>query len=195
MQACCINFNNSIKELLGARFGLEDRLSFALQFVSFGEDQRDLMKHKNDLPAHIASFIGDFEKSLTNEQIVDHAFRYRVAFIPVTNNRSSGADRAIEFVKPGSDEALAFEKIYLKEVDRPRYTATKVANYVQKNGYPLFKENPNHRDLVKMFDAKNPKKGYSKKGDYKETWVYNKKWVEKVIEHCSECGDKFKALN
>ena len=44
LQSCCINFNNTIKELFGPQYGLEKRLPIALQFVSFGTDQREILK-------------------------------------------------------------------------------------------------------------------------------------------------------
>ena len=40
LQACCINFNEAIKVWFGAHCGLERRLPIALQFVTFGADQR-----------------------------------------------------------------------------------------------------------------------------------------------------------
>src|SRR4051794_39771053 len=35
LQACCINFNDTIKSMFGAQYGLERRLPIALQFVTF----------------------------------------------------------------------------------------------------------------------------------------------------------------
>ena len=35
LQACCINFNDAIKDLFGAQYGLERRLPIALQFVTW----------------------------------------------------------------------------------------------------------------------------------------------------------------
>lgn len=39
LQACCINFNRSIKEWFGDQYGLEQRLPIALQFVTFDAAQ------------------------------------------------------------------------------------------------------------------------------------------------------------
>ena len=44
LQACCINFNETIKTLFGLQYGLEKRLPLALQFVTFSADQRTILK-------------------------------------------------------------------------------------------------------------------------------------------------------
>jgi hypothetical protein len=38
LQACCINFNDAIKQIFGAQYALERRLPIALQFVTFSPD-------------------------------------------------------------------------------------------------------------------------------------------------------------
>ena len=40
LQACCINFNDTITKLFGVQYGPERRLPMALQFVTFSSDQR-----------------------------------------------------------------------------------------------------------------------------------------------------------
>ncbi len=46
LQACCINFNDAIKQLFGAQYALERRLPIALQFVTFSPDQRANLKRR-----------------------------------------------------------------------------------------------------------------------------------------------------
>ena len=110
------------------------------------------MKRATDLPAHVATFISAFEHGLTDEQLADPAFRYRVAFVPITSNRSSGAERAIEFIKPGSADAEAVNKVLLKEVNKKRHTATQVANAAQKAGFKNFRIS-DHTALWQKLDA------------------------------------------
>ncbi|ATG38117.1 hypothetical protein PhaeoP23_03964 (plasmid) [Phaeobacter piscinae] len=191
LQASCINFNEALKSMFGPQYGLEKRLPIALQFVSFGDDQRTRLKQAADLPPHVATFINAFEHGLSDEELANPAFRYRVAFVPITSNRASGADRAIEFVKHGSADAEAVNQVLLKEVNKPRHTATEVAKRVQAKGYPHFKENPHHRNLVKQLGAKNPAKGYGCKGDYEGHWVWFDHWIDRVVEHCKENGEKY----
>jgi hypothetical protein len=49
-QACCINFNEALKKLFGAQYGLEKRLPIALQFVTFDSDQRSILKKASSCP-------------------------------------------------------------------------------------------------------------------------------------------------
>ena len=192
LQACCINFNDALKSLFGPQFGLEKRLPIALQFVSFGDDQRTRLKRAADLPSHVSSFIDAFEHNLSDDELTDPAFRYRVAFVPVMSNRSSGADRAVEFIKPGSEDAEAVNRVLLKEVNKKRHTATQVVNAAQENGFQGFGMG-DHTALWQKLDAKNPSKGYGCQGDYKNTWVWFDNWVTRVIEHCNENADRYAA--
>ena len=171
LQACCINFNNALKQIFGPQYGLEKRLPIALQFVSFGEDQRVRLKRAADLPAHVSTLISAFEHGLTDEQLEDSAFRYRVAFVPITSNRASGADRAIEFIKPGSADAEAVNQVLLKGVNKKRYTATQAVKAANKAGFKKFGIG-DHTALWQKLDAKDPNKGYGCQGDYKNTWVW-----------------------
>ena len=190
LQSCCINFNNSIKDFFGSQYGLEKRLPIALQFVSFGADQRELLKRASNLPQHVSTFISAFENGLTEEQLADPAYRIRVAFVPITSNRSSTADRAIEFVKPDSEEAQAVSQILLKEVNKKRHIATQVIEKARANGYPRFSMH-HHTELWKRLEAKDPAKGYGRKGDYKGTWVWFDSWINRVMEHCKENADRY----
>jgi hypothetical protein len=190
MQACCINFNEAVKKLFGPQFGLEKRLPIALQFVSFGDDQRTRLKRAEGLPPHVSTFITAFEHGLTDEQLADPAFRYRVAFVPLTSNRASGADRAIEFIKPGSEDADAVNQVLLKEVNKKRHTATQVVETANAAGYPRFKIH-DHTTLWKTLDAKSADKAYGCKGDYAGTWVWFDSWIARVLEHCAENAERF----
>jgi hypothetical protein len=192
LQACCINFNDALKSFFGPQYGLEKRLPIALQFVSFGDDQRSRLKRAADLPAHVATFIGAFEHGLTDEQLADPAFRYRVAFVPITSNRASGADRAIEFIKPGSDDAKAVNRVLLKEVNKKRYTASQIVKAAKQEGYTHFGIG-DHTALWQKLGAKDAAKGYGCQGDYKNTWVWFDNWIARVLEHCAENAEKYKS--
>ena len=190
LQSCCINFNNAIKEFFGPQHGLEKRLSIALQFVSFGIGQKDMLKKLSDVPANVSTFISGFENGLTEEQLADPAYRFRVAFVPITGNHASSVDQAIEFVEPGSEEARTISEIVLKTINKPRHTATRVVDHVKGKGYPKFSMY-HHTNLWKQLDARNPAKGYGCKGDYKNTWVWFDNWISRVIEHCQENADQY----
>ena len=191
LQACCLNFNDEIKKQFGRQFGLERRIPISLQFATFGEDQREAFKKASDLPDHIRSFIDAFEHGLTDDEYADPAYRYRVAFVPFVSNRASSADTAIEFVRGDSDEAREVSQILLKEVEKRRFTATEVCNLMQSEGYPKFNQY-SHTQLWKAVDGKNPAHQFGREGDYRNTWVWFDKWIDRVRAHCEENEGRYR---
>jgi len=191
LQACCINFNDAIKDLFGAQYGLERRLPIALQFVTFSSDQRAVLKKASSLPAHIEAAMNDFHCRLTAEEQADPRFAYRVAFVPKVGSRASSADLAVEFIKADSEEGKEVSQVLLKEVNKKRFTATQVVEIMQAEGYPAFNQHY-HTQLWKSLGAKDPAKGFGCAGDYKGTWVWFDAWVTRVRAHCQEQGDKYK---
>ncbi len=191
LQACCINFNNAIKTWFGSQYGLERRLPIALQFVTFGADQRSVLKKASGLPGYIEAAINTFEDMLTDEQYRDPAYRYRVAFVPVVKQRASAADSAVQFVKSDSEDAAEINRILLKEVERNRFTTTEVVRLMNQNGFPRFNQH-GHTRLWKELDAKNPGNGFGREGDYRNTWVWYDCWVEQVRSHCEEQGERYR---
>ena len=191
LQACCINFNDTIKTQFGPQYGLERRLPIALQFVTFSSDQRAVLKKASALPAHIETMMDAFHHGLSEEEQADPHFAYRVAFVPKTGNRASSADLAVEFIKPDSDEAREINSVLLKEVDKRRYTAMQIVELIRAEGYPRFSQQ-SHTNLWQSLDAKNPAKGFGRAGDYRNTWVWYDSWIARVRAHCQEHGDRYK---
>lgn len=191
LQACCLNFNDSVKSLFGAQFGLEPRLSIALQFVSFDAAQRAALKKAASLPAHIETFIDAFEHGLTEAELSDPSYRFRVAFVPVISGKVSKADVAIEFVKADPAEAREYDRVLLKEIDRKRYTATQIRERINAEGFPKFTSNA-HTTLWKSLNAKDPALGYGRQGDYANTWIWNDRWLDRVRGYCQDKGDVYK---
>lgn len=190
LQATCINFNNTIKDEFGAQFGLERRLPIALQFVTFSVDQRENLKPATDLPAHIETMMDSFHNALTPAQQADPKFAYRVAFVPKVGNRASNSDLAVEFVKPGTEEATEINRVLLKEIEKNRYTPSQMVAKMKAEGFPRFSVQA-HTELWQAEDAKNPAKGFGREGDYKNSWVWYDKWLELVRAHCKANKDKY----
>lgn len=191
LQACALNFNELLKAEFGAQYGLEKRLPLALQFVSFGAEQRALLKSTSGLPNHIEAAINAFEHGLTEEEMRDPAYRTTYGFIPVAAKKPGAADVAVQIVSPGSDEAEEIERIIFKNVDRARYTPTKVVEIIQGRGFRGFR-GIDHTRLWKTMDARKEGKGYGCAGDYANTWVWFDRWVEEVLRHCEDSGDKYR---
>lgn len=182
LQACCINFNDAIKSLFGKEFALEKRLPIALQFVTFDGAQRASLIGA-DLPPHIAAAMDNFHNGLTEDEQKDPKFRYRVAFVPKVSGKAAKADFAVEFVKPGSPEAEAVERVLLKEVERPKYLPSEIVAKVKAAGYQAFSMY-DHTLLARQLDARKPGKGYGVM--VAKTWYWYENWFEKVIKKLAE---------
>ncbi|MES2095943.1 MAG: DUF3644 domain-containing protein [Pseudomonadota bacterium] len=190
LQACCLNFNDAIRSLFGDQYGLERRLPIALQFVTFRSDQLTALKSAAALPANVSATMDAFDHRLTDEQRADPAFGYRVAFVPKVGSKASKADLAIEFVKPGTEEAKEISRVLLKEVDKARYTASQVVERMHQEGFPRFNL-ASHTALWQALQAKDPAKGFGRPGDYANTWVWFDSWTARVRAHCQEQGVRY----
>jgi hypothetical protein len=182
LQACCINFNDAIKTLFGKEFALEKRLPIALQFVTFDGAQRAGLVGA-DLPVNIAAAMDNFHNTLTDDEQKDPKFRYRVAFVPKISGKASKADVAVEFIKPGSPEADAVERILLKEVERQKYLPSGIVAKVKAAGYPAFNMH-DHSLLAKQLDGRKAGKGYGVQ--VAKTWYWYENWFDKIIEKLAE---------
>lgn len=182
LQACCINFNDTIKDLFGREFSLEKRLPIALQFVTFDGVQRQSLI-ATDLPAHIATAMDNFHAALSDDEQMDLKFRFRVAFVPKLTGKASKSDLAVEFIKPGSPEAVAVERVLLKEVERPKFLPGEIVTKVRAAGHARFNMH-DHTKLAKHLDARNLGKGFGVK--VANTWYWYDSWLEKVLEKLNE---------
>ncbi len=182
LQACCINFNDALKDLFGREHALEKRLPIALQFVTFDASQRASLIGE-ELPPHIATAMDNFHNLLTAEEQADPRFRFRVAFVPKITGKASKSDHAIEFVKPGSPEAEAVEKVLLKEVERPKYLPSQIIAKVRAAGYAGFNMY-DHTLLAQQLESRTPAKGYGV--SVANAWYWYDSWFEKVLEKLAE---------
>jgi hypothetical protein len=183
LQACCINFNDAIKQLFGAQYGLERRLPIALQFVTFSPDQRAILKKAGGLPRNVEMMMDGFEGRLTPEQQVDPRYAFRVFMVGRTANRAPSADLAVEIVPPGSEVAEKFN-IALKEVEKKKYLPSEIVAQMKAEGWDRFTMD-SHTKLWKKLDAKNPAKGYGTIAVGK-TWCWYETWLNRVREECEQ---------
>ena len=183
LQACCINFNDAIKDLFGAQYGLERRLPIALQFVTFSPDQRALLKKAGTLPRHVETMMDEFERHLTAEEQADPRFAFRVFMVHKTANRAPGADFAVELVPLGSDIAEKFN-LALKEVEKRKYLPTEIVATMSAEGWDRFTMD-SHTKLWKRLAAKDPAKGYGAIAVGKQ-WCWYETWINRVREECQQ---------
>ncbi len=190
LQACCLNFNRTLKSLFGDHYGLDEDLSFALQFSSISAGQKKaLIEGGGDLPAHINAVRASFEDGLSEEQYNDPNYAYRVLFVPKIVNKKAQADEVVEFVKADSDEAATLNEVYLKEVDKPKYRPGMIVEKMHKEGFPKFNMH-NHTLLWQTLEAKKPGKGYGVETE-SDGWRWYDRWVDAVRQHCKENREKY----
>jgi hypothetical protein len=189
-QACCLNYNRYIKELFGARFGIDQHLSYSLQFQSLSREQVSAPTDA-DLPSNVRSFIARFDSVLSPEDLDSDRFAYRMLFVPKLVGKAGQADEVIEFLKPDSELAKAVNRDYVtfKEVERPKYRPSHVVQVMQDEGFHRFSIQ-RHTDLWQALDAKDPAKGYGI--DIEGVWYWYSRWVDLVREHCEAEGDRYR---
>jgi len=189
LQACCINFNDSIRQLFGAQYSLERRLPIALQFVTFSPDQRAILKKVSGLPRNVEVMLSGFEERLTPEQQADPRYALRVFMVGRTANRSPSADLAVELVPPGSELEQKFN-IALKEVEKKKFLPGEIVAKIRSEGWNRFTMD-SHTNLWKKLKAKDPAKGYGVVAVGK-TWCWYENWLNKVQEECENHPEKYK---
>lgn len=180
-QACALNYNHYLKFLHGEKYSLDRKLALSLQFAELDYTQAQIMKDKEQLiPQHIRSYIADFEKELTEEEIKNERFSYRLLFTKVTAKRTGQADRVIEFLSPNDPLAKDIQKEYWVKEDRekPKFSATQVIEKVQAAGFKSFKMHQ-HTLFWKKHDGKNPNKGFGTK--VVNTWYWYPNWIDFII--------------
>lgn len=189
LQACCLNFNREIKSIFGAQYGLEEELSFALQFSSISNEQRNQLLQEVDLPDHIAAMQLAFENELTDEEVKDPSYSYRVAFIQRSVNSKGKADEVFEFVKADSTEGIEVSRILLKETEKKKYKPSDIVTLMRQEGYPRFRLH-DHTQLWKSLNAMQPNNGFGTWLRPKDWWWYES-WLDRVRAHCQEHKDRY----
>jgi hypothetical protein len=189
LQACCLNFNDTIKMLFGARYGLERRLPIALQFITFSADQRAVLKRASNLPQNIETMMDAFNHRLSEDEQNDPHFAYRVAFVPKAANKPGTADLAIEFVKPGSEQAVEISRILLKEVEKKKFRPGQIVQIMHEEGFKKF-EMKHHTSLWQSLGARDEKKGYGAPL-FDGYWGWYEKWLQRVREYCHEHANDY----
>lgn len=191
-QACVLNFNYYLTKLFGPQHALDSYLTYSIQFVELTADQLQTTQTLKSLPQNLQAYIASFDGALTHKEYNNPRYSYRLLFKRKLVNRPGQADKVIEFIDPTSELAKTIDKQYWvkKEVERPKFRATQVATEVRKVGFVKFRVNPEHVELWKREDAKNPAKGYGV--DVAGSWYWYESWIKRCTELCTAAGDKYK---
>ena len=190
-QACAINYNDYLKRLFGKQLGIDEQLTYTIQFAQLTEEQLGGAKPESAIPERLRAYVADFDGQLSHEEYNSARYSFRLLFKRKLVNRPGQADKVIEFIDPNSDLAKTIDKEYWvkKEVERPKFRAKDVVALAKSAGFNKFRISPEHVDLWRTDDAKNPAKGYGV--DIAGSWYWYQNWVDRCIEHCKQAGDKY----
>jgi hypothetical protein len=185
-QACALNYNYYLKILHGETYSLDRMLALSLQFAELDYEQAKTIKDKEGLiPREIRSYIAKFDDQLSEEEMANERFSYRLLFAKVAAKREGQADRVVEFLDPDSPLAETIKKEYWVKEDREKkkYQAKEIVAAAKSAGYKNF-NTALHTRLWRKFDAKNPSKGYGLVLGGLQFWYEN--WKDKVLEFLRE---------
>ena len=185
--ACCLNYERYVCDLFGEQYSLRDAAAFTLQF-------RDIVAGAGPieaparLPSNVAKFLREFDAEMSEEDFASAHFRLRFLFTPLVAKSKAQADEVIEFVPFDSELGQELNRVFLKEVERPKHLPGEIVSLMQDEGYPKFTMHQ-HTQLWKELDARNPGKGYG--ALVSKTWYWYDPWVERVREHCSSNAQRY----
>lgn len=184
-QACALNYNSYVKSLFGEKHGLDEQLTYSLQFIELSRDQVEGIATDEDVPPRLKAYIAEFDSNLSDEEYASPRFSYRLLYTKKLANRKGQADHVFEFIDPNSEMARDIDKQYqvLKEVERPKYLRKHILDKVRAEGFVSFSPH-DHTQLWKSMDAKNPAKGYGV--NVGDTWYWYEPWIGVVRKHCED---------
>lgn len=191
-QACAMNYNEYIKKLFGKRYGLDDHLTYSIQFLELSPDQLAASVPPAQVPDRLKAYVAQFDAALNHDEYNSPKFSYRLLFKKKLVNKPGQADSVVEFIDPNSELAKTIDKEYWvkKEVERTKYLPTRVTVEVRKAGFPKFRVQREHVDMWRSEDAKNPAKGYGV--DVEGVWYWYDSWIKRCIELCRQAGAEYK---
>ncbi len=201
-QACCLNFDKCLRELFGEKTTLQNELSLALQFSKLDLEQIETLS-QFDIPKHIEALSSDLDKNLSNEELSDIEYQFKVYY---TLSSSSKGQSHIQFLSPDSVEGKEIHNILVKhkpaDVLYPYKPKAVVSKIVQETG-KKFTSN-NHVQAWKLLKArpdsksKNPDNTNLQYCIYHQAhkdYTYSDKWIGLLIEKVSNDQEYEKIRN
>lgn len=186
-QACCLNYDATIRSLFGDMYGINKDLSMSIQLSAISEPQVETLRDLKDMPRNIASYIDDYDHQLSKEVFNSPQYSYRVLFVQKTANRPGQADKVITFVKPDTPEAegINTEYVIIKEREKKKFLPKAIVQMMKEKGYS--KMNTYHFSLCwKKYDAKKDNTYGALIGG--EKWYWYENFIPIVEKYCQENG-------
>lgn len=189
-QACCLNYNHYVKKLFGNEYGIDKHLSFSLQFSSITDDHARQLNKFSELPKNIASYINDFDESVSDDDYNNPQYSYRVLYVPKIANSKGQADKVIEFIKADSPEAAGLNKEFriIRDREKPKHLPKEIVNSMKEKGFLKFGYYQ-HTKLWKEMDAKDEAKGFGV--SVAGSWYWYERWLKVVENYCNQHKAEF----
>lgn len=151
-QACCLNFNKAICDLFGSHLTLSHDLSFAIQFTKMNLEQLTTL-NRYEIPAHIDAVDARLSEGMTEAQIADLEYQFRVVYTldAVTKSRAH-----FQFVLPDSAEGKDIRNVLVQHKLADHLYPHKpgdVVSQVQKKSGKAFTSH-NHTQVWRKFQAR-----------------------------------------
>lgn len=177
-QACCLNFDKAICDLFGSHLTLSHDLSFAIQFTKMNLEQLTTL-NRYEIPAHIDAVDARLSEGMTEAQIADLEYQFRVVYTldAVTKSRAH-----FQFVLPDSAEGKDIRNVLVqhKLADHlyPHKPGDVVSLVQQKSGKAFTSHN--HTQAWRKFQAR-PRKGAAQPDNTKRDWCVYHQAVQKLL--------------
>ena len=185
LQACAINYDFFLTKYFGEKYSVSNDLAITIQFSAITPNQSKQLVSNDKLTNNVRNYISEFEDLLTESELRNTRYAYRVLYTPINVNRKGQADNVIEFINPDSSVATEIDRILIKEFEREKFLPGEIVKLMQNEGFTNFKM-PQHTFLWQSTDAKNPSKGYGTK--ISKQWYWYRNWVEIVRQYCTDAG-------
>lgn len=192
-QACCFNFDKAICDLFGSRLTLSHDLSFAIQFTRPNFEQVATL-NRFEIPAHIEAVDARLAEGMTEVQIADLEYQFRVVYTldAVTKSRAH-----FQFVQPDSAEGKEIRNVLVQHRLADHLYPHKPGNVVrlvrERTGKNFTSHN--HTQAWRMLKVR-PMQGAAQPGNVKrdfcvyhtahKDYTYSDQWVELLVTQVND---------
>ena len=199
-QACCLNFNEYLCKFFGDSLSLANELSLVLFFSRMDIEQLATL-NKYEIPANIRSLDKQLEEKLTDDQLNDLQYRFRVIY---TLESTSKSKAHFKFINPDSEEGKEIRNVLIRDRFKDQYfpfKPTQVCEMVTKRTGQKFTMH-NHTKAWKYFKVRpntgnkqpeNTDKDYCIYHSAYYSYTYSNKWVNHLVQTV-ENKEEFKEL-
>lgn len=192
-QACCLNYDQKIRELFGDELSLQNELSFSLQFAKPSLEQFETLT-KYDISPEVEALDANLEGALNEERLGDIEYRFRVIY---TLENSTKSKAHFKFVSHGAEEAEEIRNVLIKrEISdnmyplKPSMAARRIADlsgrkftsHNHTQAWRKFNVRPRTGSLQPAATNKDYCVYHEAHGDY----TYSEAWVEFVAEYIKD---------